>query len=1626
MNLSKIKKSIGQLLAGALFVSALLFSNANFVYSQCCTNASYGQYPTTTYLPIYNDGTVETITSNAYSDEYSLIQVQSGYSYTFSTNQTANNNSKWASVTNADGTVCLVTGSTNSSTYTTPWVATYTGQVRFYTHRSNSCNNQGTKTFYRRMTCTAPQPPVADFSASATSGIGLNQEVTFTDASTENPTSWLWTFSPSTVTYVTGTSTSQNPTVTFDDPGIYTVTLKATNSVGNDTEQKIDYINSVENFYVMPISGTSSITTCTNNLKDPGGNGDYPSGSNGSITIYPSTSGSFVRLTFNSFSTEYSATCSYDYVQIYDGNSVSAPQITAGSTYLGKWCSTDNPGTITSTAADGSLTIEFISDGSVVNSGFDASISCYSDNNPSISSFSPTELCEGATVTITGTNFTGATAVSVGGTAVSSYTVNSATEISAVVGSGTTGVISVTTTDGTATSSGSLTINSYPTLSASSSASGICIGETVSLSGTAASANQIKTNSSAGSILDLVTLDRTIVVSGTNSNANELISLTLNLTHTWVEDLDITLQAPNGSSIILSSDNGSSGDNYTNTVFSTSGTAITLGIAPFTGTFTPEEPFSNLTGSADGTWTLSIYDDASIIEGDFIDFTIVLPTTISYSWSSDVGGFTSSDQNPTSNSITENTTYTLTATANGCSSTATAAVTSSAVTPGTIESSIDGGLTYGSSINTRQVGNDIYWDYTGSDFHSFEYSWDNGSSGWNTDFINTDPGSWGNGQTAGADGTLSIRAKAQCGTSVDYTNTVQTDWVYNYGGNANAPNSAVTASLSGTPSSLSNGGDMRIDQTVTFVKPSTSFESTNYAFQYEWNNDGNWSGDWVTGQNAVWSDNIGSNVSSGDAVLTVRTRHYGSGNDSYSAEYAVTLKKPVISTSGSLSAFSNCSGGASSAQSFNVSGSYLGSDVTITAPTGFELSESSGGTYTSSITLSPTNGTLASMAVFIRVTSSASGTPNGNVVCTATAATNVNVAASATVGSAPVITSASSFTGTTTCGVMSIDISVDTDGATGTWADGSNGLFVIGESETTNTYATNTYNTPLTLTWTNSSGAACANATATITARFNQPSPTGSMDTDSWVWGGLSNSTWTTGSNWYKWDGYKWLKQGASYPDAGSKIYVLPTSDVCVSSTLNNAATSLGDVNIQSGGSFDLGSTNTSITGNITNDGTMQGGTGTVTLSGSTDQTISGTGTINFNNLTVNKSSGSAIISTQTDIRNTLTMTKGNIVNSQPVVLGVNSSNPGTLSHASGTVTGELRRYFANATGSTFFPVGTSSNMRDVTINFTQPPGTDEYLTVSYLSGAPALVGSEGAYSGLPLVTGDNQLIQNYSADGHWNIDPTGSLYESTEINNANYEMTLHCKALSIQPTDISKVRIIKSAGSENSSLNHVTWTGLDLLSASGSPDDFTITAAAQGFSKFGAGSDDGNALPVELVSFNGSCNDGVVELNWETASEYNSSHFDVENSRDGITWDVVKTIDAAGNSNELLTYTYGDVSAHGGDNYYRLHQVDIDGTSKTYDVINVSCLQTTDGYFSIFPNPSSGSFQVMLNNSDIVGRAEMNIMDTKGNRVMMKSIDVKSGINMFAIDENLAPGIYYISVLNGNYSTIVLKHSVK
>jgi Zn-dependent metalloprotease/chitodextrinase len=87
------------------------------------------------------------------------------------------------------------------------------------------------------ITVTAPQPPIADFTASATD-INLGNNVTFTDTSLENPTSWSWTFEGGTP----GTSTLQNPTIQYNTVGTFDVTLTATNAQGSDTMTKVDYI----------------------------------------------------------------------------------------------------------------------------------------------------------------------------------------------------------------------------------------------------------------------------------------------------------------------------------------------------------------------------------------------------------------------------------------------------------------------------------------------------------------------------------------------------------------------------------------------------------------------------------------------------------------------------------------------------------------------------------------------------------------------------------------------------------------------------------------------------------------------------------------------------------------------------------------------------------------------------------------------------------------------------------------------------------------------------------------------------------------------------------------------------------------------------------------------------------------------------------------------------------------------------------------------------------------------------------------------------------------------------------------------------------------------------------------
>ncbi len=134
-----------------------------------------------------------------------------------------------------------------------------------YTVSLTATNSAGsdteTKTNYISVSTAPPPAPVADFSGNPTSG-DAPLTVSFTDLSTNMPTSWSWSFGD------TGSSTAQNPSHDYTSAGDYTVNLTATNAGGSDTETKTNYISvsiapppaPVADFSGTPTSGNAPLT----------------------------------------------------------------------------------------------------------------------------------------------------------------------------------------------------------------------------------------------------------------------------------------------------------------------------------------------------------------------------------------------------------------------------------------------------------------------------------------------------------------------------------------------------------------------------------------------------------------------------------------------------------------------------------------------------------------------------------------------------------------------------------------------------------------------------------------------------------------------------------------------------------------------------------------------------------------------------------------------------------------------------------------------------------------------------------------------------------------------------------------------------------------------------------------------------------------------------------------------------------------------------------------------------------------------------------------------------------------------------------------------------------------------
>lgn len=94
--------------------------------------------------------------------------------------------------------------------------------------------------------------------------------------------------------------------------------------------------------------------------------------------------------------------------------------------------------------------------------------------------------------------------------------------------------------------------------------------------------------------------------------------------------------------------------------------------------------------------------------------------------------------------------------------------------------------------------------------------------------------------------------------------------------------------------------------------------------------------------------------------------------------------------------------------------------------------------------------------------------------------------------------------------------------------------------------------------------------------------------------------------------------------------------------------------------------------------------------------------------------------------------------------------------------------------------------------------------------------------------------------------------------------------------------------------------------------------------------------LPVELSEFGVESHEKMNHLYWTTVSELNSDYFIVERSLNGAEWDYVGNTKAAGNSNDEINYRMEDRAFTSSINYYRLKQVDFDGSTKVYGLVSI------------------------------------------------------------------------------------------
>ncbi len=181
--------------------------------------------------------------------------------------------------------------------------------------------------------------------------------------------------------------------------------------------------------------------------------------------------------------------------------------------------------------------------------------------------------------------------------------------------------------------------------------------------------------------------------------------------------------------------------------------------------------------------------------------------------------------------------------------------------------------------------------------------------------------------------------------------------------------------------------------------------------------------------------------------------------------------------------------------------------------------------------------------------------------------------------------------------------------------------------------------------------------------------------------------------------------------------------------------------------------------------------------------------------------------------------------------------------------------------------------------------------------------------------------------------------------------------------------------------------------------------------------------LPIEIVDLYGKIEGRTNVIKWTTLSETNNDYFNIQHSVDGMEFSNVGVLKGAGTTFQLTDYNFVDSQPAPGTSYYRLEQIDFDGTSSYSPIVSIT--RDKDEYsidaISLSPSPVISQTTLVIS-STIKEKTIVEVRDINGRIQETFTVDVEIGGNFIQMDgSNWSNGIYFLRTRSASQ-----KHTMK